>query len=288
MSSRVLLTFDFDAISLWLARGLTSPGPVSRGEFGVVGTKRILALLEKHSITTTFFIPGHTAETYPDSVRQISDHGHEIALHGYCHEPVSTLSKQEERDVVFKSKDVIETITGQVARGYRTPSADYTENTIDILLEAELEYDSSLMGDDYSPYYARTGDSPLADSPYQFGQNTSMVELPVSWTLDDYPYMEWVKTKDTIAPGLRRPADMFANFFDDITYMIEHEPGGTATIMFHPQVIGRGHRMMALEEFILRLRNIDVEFGTCINAARDFRQIAANQSESLRTGSNTQ
>src|SRR5215471_3561127 len=93
----VSLTFDFDAFSLWMARGMTSAGTLSRGEFAAVAVPRILYLLEKRGIPSTWFIPGHTVETFPDLCRRVVDGGHEIGLHGYAHEVVTTLSPAEER-----------------------------------------------------------------------------------------------------------------------------------------------------------------------------------------------
>src|SRR4051812_24379321 len=102
MSATVCLTFDFDAISLWIGpMGATSPSMISRGEFGAVGVERILRLLARHDIRATFFVTGHTADTYPDSVREIVAGGHEVGHHGYLHEnPVSLPSKDAERAVL--------------------------------------------------------------------------------------------------------------------------------------------------------------------------------------------
>lgn len=277
MNRRISLTFDFDAMSLWLARGMDSPGPLSRGEFGAVATHRILDLLQKYDIRSTFFIPGHTAETYPDIVREIASRGHEIGLHGYCHEPVSSLSREEERAVVMRSQEIITRVTGAEVRGYRTPSLDFTRHTVEILLEAGLEYDSSLMGDDYSPYFVRIADKPNRDVKYEFGRESDLVEIPVSWSQDDYPYLEWFKSDGVVYPGLRRPDDMFANFFDDVKYMCENLDHGVATFIFHPQVIGRGHRLMALEAFVKRVSQLPVTFAPSIEAVNAFRHISIGQ-----------
>jgi peptidoglycan-N-acetylglucosamine deacetylase len=67
----VCLSFDFDAISGFIARGMTTPTPISRGEFGVVASERILALLRRHEIASTWFIPGQTLETYPEACRKV-------------------------------------------------------------------------------------------------------------------------------------------------------------------------------------------------------------------------
>ena len=266
----VCLTFDFDAMSLWIARGMTTPGPLSRGEFGAHAVPRLLRLLRERSVPATWFVPGHTAETYPDLVRAIDGDGHEVALHGYTHEPVSALSRDEERAMLHRAAGVLTGITGRRPVGNRTPSWDFTDATVDLLLELGVTYDSSLMGTDYSPYFARTGDAAPAGAPYAFGSATSLVELPVSWTLDDYPAFEYLKAGGAVNPGLRRPDEVFANFLDDVRYMVREEPGGVCVITFHPQVIGRGHRLLGLERFIEALRLLGVEFARCDTVAARF------------------
>ena len=94
----VCISFDFDAMSGWIARGMTTPTPISRGEFGVIGAARILALLKKHGIPSTWFIPGHTLETYPEACRRVVEGGHEIGHHGWTHRPPASLSRDEEED----------------------------------------------------------------------------------------------------------------------------------------------------------------------------------------------
>ena len=103
----VCLTFDFDAVSSWIARGLTTPTPISRGEFGVVGAKRILKLLKKHGIRTTWFIPGHTIETYPDVCKRVVDDGHEIGHHGWTHVPPARFTREEEEAELVRANRAI-------------------------------------------------------------------------------------------------------------------------------------------------------------------------------------
>lgn len=271
-SSTVCVTFDFDAISLWMARGMKTPGPVSRGEFGAHAIPRILRMLAKRSITSTFFIPGHTADTYPDLCRSIADAGHEIAMHGYAHEPVSSLDAEAELRVGEQAMAAIQRTTGITPRGYRTPSFDFTENTVDILQKLGCEYDSSLMGTDYVPYYARRGDHCPDGEAFKFGDETEILELPVSWTLDDYPYLEFVRTNTSVMPGLRPANQMFENFLADIDYMLQEEGSGVCTLTFHPQAIGRGHRMIAFEEFFDQLEERAISYKSCLEAARDARR----------------
>ncbi len=86
----VTIGFDFDAMSGFIARGMTSPTPISRGEFGPVAVPRILELLRRHDVPSTWFVPGHTLETYPTQCRQVFDAGHEIGHHGWTHMPRTT------------------------------------------------------------------------------------------------------------------------------------------------------------------------------------------------------
>ncbi|WP_028921952.1 polysaccharide deacetylase family protein [Pseudonocardia acaciae] len=267
----VCLTFDFDAISLWIARGQTTPGPVSRGEFGAYAIDRILGLLRRAGVPTTFFIPGHTLETYPAQCAAVAEAGHEIALHGYAHEPVSTLDRDAELAVNRRSAALIERLTGHPPAGHRTPSWDFTDNTIPILTELGVEYDSSLMGTDFEPYFARVGDQCDPDGPFRFGDASPVVELPVSWTLDDYPHLEFVRTRELVMPGLRDAEAMFARFLADVRYMADTVQGGVATVTLHPQVIGRGARMAALERFVAGCRELGVAFERCVDVARRVR-----------------
>ncbi|CAM5231755.1 MULTISPECIES: polysaccharide deacetylase [Streptomyces] len=266
----VCLTFDFDAISLWAARGVTTPGPVSRGEFGAHAIPRILRLLSAQDITSTFFIPGHTIETYPEQCRTVHAAGHEIGLHGYLHEPVSALDREAELAVLRRSSALIERLTGAPPSGHRTPSFDFTPHTVSLLEEIGVTYDSSLMGTDSQPYLARTGDRHDPDGPYVFGRPSSVVELPVSWTLDDYPHLEFVRTGTMVMPGLQDPHAMFARFLGDVRWMVHNEPDGVLTVTLHPQAIGRGDRMLALEEFISGCQDLGVRFASCADVARQY------------------
>ncbi|GAB3466498.1 polysaccharide deacetylase [Streptomonospora sediminis] len=265
----VCLTFDFDAISLWMSRGMNSPGPYSRGEFGAHAVPRLLRLLDARGLPSTWFVPGHTADTYPELVGDIARAGHEIGLHGYAHEPVSALDAGTERAALVRSAEVLTAAAGTAPVGNRTPSWDFTDATADILEELGLAYDSSLMATDYTPYRVRSGDRAPADGPFEFGRRTPLVELPVSWSLDDYPQFEYLRAPGLLMPGLRRPQEVFANFLDDVVYMAREEPGGVCVITFHPQVIGRGHRMLGLEWFLDRLAELDIGVRRCDEVAAD-------------------
>jgi peptidoglycan/xylan/chitin deacetylase (PgdA/CDA1 family) len=256
----VCLSFDFDGPSLWMQRRMTTPTPVSRGEFGAVAVPRILKLLARRSIPATFFIPGHTIETYPDVCRQVVDAGCEVGLHGYAHELNTTLTPEKEKWVFGRSIELVEQLTRTRPAGYRSPSGELTVQTISNLIDFGVRYDSSLMGHDYQPYRLRLGDELPEDGPARWGAETAVVELPFSWTLDDYVYLEFVTFRHMLMPGLRRPEDMFANFAGDVRWMVREVRHGVCTVVFHPQVIGRGHRLLALEEWLDEIGGLGIVF----------------------------
>jgi peptidoglycan/xylan/chitin deacetylase (PgdA/CDA1 family) len=267
----VCLTFDFDALSGFISRGMTTPTPISRGEFGVVASGRILDLMKRFEIPTTWFIPGHTLETYPAACEAVIAAGHEVAHHGWTHQPPATLSREQEEAGLVRANEVIRKLTGKTARGYRSPSWDLSPHTIELLLAHGFLYDTSMMGDDYTPYFARRGDAIELDKPAILGAPTKLVELPISWSLDDYPHFEFVRTPSTILPGLQSATGVLQNWIDDFTYMKRITPAwGVITYTFHPFVIGRGHRMMILERLVEAVRAGGATFVTMEQAAREF------------------
>ena len=183
----VCITFDFDSMSGFIARGLTSPTPISRGEFGAVAVPRILKLLANYRVPASFFIPGFTLETYPRESRMIADAGCEIGHHGWTHRPPATLTREQEEEELARANESIKALTGSYARGYRSPSWDLSESSVELLLKHDFFYDSSMMGHDYLPYRVRQGDVVELEKPFRFGRPTKLIEMPISWSLDDYP-----------------------------------------------------------------------------------------------------
>lgn len=266
----ICITFDFDAISGFIARGLTSPTPISRGEFGPVALPRILALLKKYEVPSTWFIPGHTLETYPDQCRQVFDAGHEIGHHGWSHMPPNDMSREEEEEGIVRGNEQIRKLTGRPARGYRSPSWDLSPHSVDLLLHHGFKYESSMMGNDYLPYRIRQGDVIELQAPARFGKPTPLIEMPVSWTLDDYPHFEFLRTKTYVLPGLMNAAGVLDNWINDYVYMQQYVDWGILTYTFHPFVIGRGHRMLILEKLLAFLKESGVRFCTMEEAAAAF------------------
>ncbi len=267
---RVCIGFDFDAISGFIARGLTSPTPISRGEFGPVAVPRILSLLAKYHVPSTWFVPGHTLETYPDECRKVFDAGHEIGHHGYTHMPPNDMSREEEEEGLVRGNEQIRKLTGRNAVGYRSPSWDLSPNSVELLLEHGFVYDSSMMGNDYMPYRVRQGDVIELQKPARYGPASRLIELPVSWTLDDYPHFEFLRTKATILPGLQNANGVLDNWIGDFVYMQQHVEWGVLSYTFHPFVIGRGHRMLVLEKLLKTLADGGAQFCTLEDAARAY------------------
>jgi len=260
LSHLACLTFDFDAISSWLFRGQNTPTAISRGEFGVVASARILRLLERHGIQSTWFIPGHTIDTYPDACKRVVEAGHEVGHHGYLHEPPALVSRDEEEAILERGIECISRLTGKPPTGYRSPSWDLSPHTVDLLLAHGFVYDSSMMAHDHQPYLARRGDVMEKDRTV-FGEPTRLLEIPVSWTLDDFPHFEYRRFQDgTLQEGLKNANDVLENFVDDFRYMAQTEEDGVLTYTFHPQVVGRGHRMLMLERLIEELKALGAEF----------------------------
>lgn len=271
---QICLSFDFDAMSLWIANYRTeSPNALSRGEFGRVGASRLLDLLAERGIRSTWFIPGHTIEAFPDECRRITAEGHEIGHHGYCHENPSRLEPDAEEAVLERGIRSIESLTGQRPQGYRCPSGSFTQRTLELLHREGFRYDSSMMADDFTPYYCRVGDEAPPDGPYAFGRAIDLVEIPFSWHLDDYPFFEYTASRRGISPGLADPERVLRIWWGDFEFLRRKLGHGVFTLTMHPQVIGRGHRMLMLEQLLDRFAEVaSIEFVTLGEVAEAWRQ----------------
>jgi peptidoglycan/xylan/chitin deacetylase (PgdA/CDA1 family) len=247
----IALTFDYDAMSNWInTSGGKSPGMISRGEFGPIALQRILALLEGRKITSTFFVPGHTAYAYPDTVRAIKAAGHEIGHHGWVHENPAMLAPDDERRVLERGLEALDKVAGVRPIGYRSPGWDNSPATVPLLVEYGFEYESSLMGSDVEPYWCRVGDEISTTEPFRWGTPVNLVEIPVAWHLDDFIQFEFVATPAAILNATRSTTMAWEIWKGEFDYVHERLGEGILNITMHPQVIGRGHRLLFLERFI--------------------------------------
>ncbi len=241
----VALSFDFDAETNALRDSDYSPGVLSQGEYAArVAIPRILDLLDKYSIPASFFVPAVTALLHPDEIKAIMSKGrHEIGMHGWIHERNSLLSEEEERDLMKKSFATLQNLAGKAPVGIRTPSWDYSPSTLKIIRELGLLYDSSLMAD---------------DRPYEIleeGKPTGVVELPVEWLLDDYPYFGFERYQ-AVRPHIA-PADVLAIWMAEFNKA--YEEGTLFVLTMHPKYIGHRSRIAMLENLIgymLSRRNV--------------------------------
>lgn len=237
----VALSFDFDAETLYLRSGVVTPQPLSRGEYGArVAVPRILGLLEKNRIPASFFIPGVVGELHPDAVDAIlaSPLKHEIGVHGWVHEVLSSLKPEEERELTKRAFDFWTKRLGHKPAGIRCPSWDFTNETLSLIRQYGFLYDSSLMGDD-RPYEI------VADA-----QPTGIVELPVEWTLDDYAYLSY--DRPTYAYFRMADSDVFEIYKEEFDKA--YEEGTLFLLTMHPQITGHRSHITILERLIAYMK----------------------------------
>ena len=251
----VMLGFDVDGVSGAINRNpdaVRLPSLMSMREYGPsVGTPRILDLLDEYGLKASFYIPGFVAETHEALVMDVQKRGHEIAHHGYMHEPPATLSAEQEEEVLDRGTAIIERITGERPRGYRSPSWELSERSLPLLARRGFLYDSSLMGNDV-PY--------LVDA-----DGARLVEIPVHWELDDWPYFAF-------APGqgahslMASPDHVFQVW--STAFEGAYHYGRSFVLTMHPFVIGRPGRLRMLERLIKYMRDFPgVEFMRAVDVA---------------------
>ena len=252
------LSFDLDNETGTLRDNGTSPALFSQGEYGSrAGLPRVLALLDKHNVAASFFVPAVSALLHQDSMKAIvAARRHEVGLHGWIHERNSQLDGATERELLTRASQTLEKITGKRPVGMRTPSWDYSPTTIQIARELGLLYDSSLMA---------------ADAPYEVlaaGQPTGIVELPVEWILDDYPYF-WMDRGSTVRPTMT-PDEVFSIWKTE--FDVAYEERGLFILTMHPHVIGHRARMAMLDRLVTYMKSKPgVWFATHEQIARHVR-----------------
>lgn len=255
------LTFDFDALSIWISTfRQTTPTPLSRGEFGGrVGMIRILDLLARHQIPATFFVPAHSAASFPHAIERMVAEGHEVASHGFLHETPVGLSLAEEEDLLLRSREVLEKISGVKPTGYRSPAWDLSDNSLPLLEKHGYIYDSSLMSDDFRPFRARRGDQ-VDELGFVPGEESNILEFPVAWELDDYPYFHFAPKPNN--QGLRKVDDVYQAWASEFDYCHREVANGVFTLTCHPEIIGRGPRIDMLGRLIEHIRDSGADFST--------------------------
>ncbi|CAN7386989.1 polysaccharide deacetylase family protein [Neorhizobium tomejilense] len=254
----VALSFDSDHETNELRDGGESIGRMSQGQYGNrMGVPRILEALKNAAVPATFFVPAVAALLYPDEQRRVIAEGHEIGLHGWIHEVNTKVPADKERELHFRAADTLEKVTGIRPVGMRTPSWDFSYETLKIERELGLIYDSSLMAD---------------DDPYELvedGEPTGMVELPVEWIRDDAVYFNM--NRFTALRPYTPPTsvlDIFKREFDRA-----YIEGGLFLLTMHPHVSGYRSRIFVLEDLIRHIQGHEgVWFATHADIARFARE----------------
>lgn len=229
------LSFDCDHETAELGSGGQAVGRLGWAEFGRrVGVPRILNLLAHYNASASFFIPAVAALLDPEEPRRIVAEGHEVGVHGWIHENTSTLGATAERDMLVRSRDTLEQITGQRPTGHRAAQWDLSPNTIRLVAELGFAYDSSMMAD---------------EDCYELvleGAPSGLIEVPVDWVRDDAVYLSFNRTppaRPYASPEQVR--DIFIREFD-----AAFDEGGLCQLVMHPFVIGYRSRIWILEEVL--------------------------------------
>jgi peptidoglycan-N-acetylglucosamine deacetylase len=285
MPKEILCAFgvDVDAVAGWLGSygGEDSPDDISRGMFaGEVGSPRLLSLFKKHGLQTTWFIPGHSAETFPDQMKAVADAGHEIGVHGYSHENPIAMTREQEEAILDKCLEVLTKLSGKRPTGYVAPWWEFSPVTNELLLSRGIKYDHSLMHKDFQPYYVRVGDkwtkidySKHPDTwmkPLVRGEETDLIEIPASWYLDDLPPMMFIK-KAPNSHGFVNPRHLEESWRDQFDWVYRENDYAVFGMTIHPDVSGRPQVLLMLERLIEHiLSHAGTKFATFDEIANDF------------------
>jgi peptidoglycan-N-acetylglucosamine deacetylase len=251
----VLFSFDVDTETSWLRNGDTNVGGLSQGQYGSrVALGRILALLDEYQIPASFFGPAVSFSLAPDMIPAIQESGrHEIGIHGWIHERNAQLPRDVEERLLRKAVERMTELVGKRPIGYRAPSWNFSDSTLELLLEMGFLYDSSLMADD-RPYELTANGTP-----------TGLVELPVDWILDDAPLMNPLNDRYS------NPRDVLQVFKDE--FDVAYEEGTSYVLTMHPKYTGHRSRIVVLRELIEHIiERPGVWFGTHEEAVRWVRQ----------------
>lgn len=282
----VAIGVDADAVAGWLGSygGEDSPADLSRGlSAGNEGIPRLLQVFENQGVETSWFVPGHTLETFRENVEAVYAAGHEIGIHGYSHENPTELSREQENRIIEKSVDLVEDLTGSPPAGHRASWWEFSENTPELVAEHGFLYDSSLMEREFEPGWIRTGDSwekidydedpDTWMEPYRYGEGLDVVEIPISWYRDDIPPMLFIKHPN-YNMGYASPSTIHEELYRaQFDYLYTARGAGVYTLTIHPDVHGKPHMIPLLDDFIEYVKgHDDVEFVTHEEVARKYRE----------------
>ena len=298
---KILISVDFDAVSGWLGTGQhpdNNLADYSSGFFSAyVGVPRLLKLFKKLGIQDkmTWFVPMHSAESFPTEFKSIVDSGAEIGLHGYCHEGAPQLTRTQEREVLEHCISLYQELIGRRPVGYRAPLYQLRESTVELLEEYAFLYDSSLSHHDSKPYHlpalppikapTYSADASAKDWMKPLPQPSApttktLVEIPASWYAEDMtPLQFWPHTHNSQGyVDVRVVENMWKDKFEWIRSEVEGLDADKEVMVFplvlHPDTSGMAHVIGMVERVLMWLKAWDeeVEFCTYESAAEEWRR----------------
>ncbi|KAL4758334.1 polysaccharide deacetylase family protein [Aspergillus foveolatus] len=294
---RVLLSVDFDAVSGFLGTGASPTNGLadfSSGYFAAqVGVPRLLRLFQRHGISSsvTWFVPGHSVESFPEQTKAIVDSGAEIGCHGYAHEGATQLTEAQERDVINKCVQLATELTGKKPLGWRAPLYQLREHTISILEEHGFLYDTSLTHHDSSPYFllSRTTPQPIDFSPLVPAASwmhplpppaprtaSTLVEIPCNWYMEDMTPMQFLPAAAN-SHGFVSPETIEKNWKARFEYLYNETIDGVKQdfifpLILHPDTSGMAHVIGMIDRVIGWLKGWEgVEFVTFGECAKEWK-----------------
>lgn len=310
---KILISIDFDAVSGWLGTGASPENNLSDYSSGFfaarVGVPRLVKLFTHLNIAdkVTWFIPGHSAESFSTETRQIVESGAEIGLHGYCHEDCSKLTEEQERDVLEKCISVIKEASGTEPRGYRAPLYTLRHHTVKLLEEKGILYDSSLaLHDSKMSFLPKSGGRPLQVPTYSPETKASswmkplpspeseepgtVIEIPGNWYMEDMTPMQfWPHTSNShgYVPATAVEAMWLERLEFLLKEMSDEESSNEMTvfpIILHPDTSGMAHIIPMIQRFVKKVQEKGdrvefMKYGDCALAWREAQDNNAKQSK---------
>ncbi|KAF2184453.1 NAD(P)-binding protein [Zopfia rhizophila CBS 207.26] len=296
---KALISVDFDAVSGWLGTGShpdNNLADYSSGFFSAyVGVPRLLKLFKKLGISekVTWFVPMHSAESFPEEFKGIVESGCEIGLHGYCHEGAPQLTPSQEREVLEYCISLCTTLTGKRPRGYRAPLYQLRESTVALLEEHSFLYDSSLSHHDSKPYYLpnlppiQAPQFPASASAKEWMKplpqpspptSKTLIEIPGNWYAEDMtPLQFWPHTQNSQGyVDVRVIERMWMDKFEFIRSEMEdcgEKDVVLLPLVLHPDTSGMAHVIGMLERILRWLKGWgeEVDFWTFEKAAEAWK-----------------
>ncbi|KAJ5883773.1 Peptidoglycan deacetylase [Penicillium subrubescens] len=290
---QILLSVDFDAVSGFLGTGASETNSLSdysSGYFAAqVGVPRLLRLFKKHGISSsvTWFVPGHSMESFPNETKAIVESGAEVGCHGYAHEGAAQMTEEQEREVIIKCVQLATELTGQKPRGWRAPLYLLREHTVKVLEEFGFLYDTSLTHHDSALYFlpelppikpidfspsqsATTWMKPLA----QPGPRTdkTLVEIPCNWYMEDMTPMQFIPAANN-SHGFVSPTAIEENWKSRFEFLYNETEDFVFPLVLHPDTSGMAHVIGMIDRMItwLKQKGDEVEFVTFENCAKEWK-----------------